>query len=167
MLGNLARSEGDLKAAFAAEDWQQITQLLLQQENSNRICGAEINSITSILQQQLLSQTLRLIFLISDTSAGQKIGKILKLYYEDMHNPFHFKNVEVRVLNGLRDDDVRAFKQQGLKNLVHEISKECRNFSAEAIAINATGGYKAQISFAGMVGQALGIPVYYLFELFS
>ena len=35
------------------------------------------------------------------------------------------------------------------------------------IAINATGGYKAQISFAGMIGQALGIPVYYLFEKFS
>ncbi|MEM8714698.1 MAG: hypothetical protein AAGE92_02820, partial [Cyanobacteria bacterium P01_G01_bin.4] len=37
----------------------------------------------------------------------------------------------------------------------------------EAIAINATGGYKAQISFAGTIGQALGIPVYYLFEKFS
>jgi hypothetical protein len=42
-----------------------------------------------------------------------------------------------------------------------------RNFGPEAIAINATGGYKAQISFAGMIGQALEIPVYYLFEKFS
>ena len=33
--------------------------------------------------------------------------------------------------------------------------------------INATGGYKAQISFAGMIGQALEIPVCYLFESFS
>jgi hypothetical protein len=40
-------------------------------------------------------------------------------------------------------------------------------FSPDALAINATGGYKAQISFAGMIGQALNIPVYYLFERFS
>jgi len=74
---------------------------------------------------------------------------------------------EVRVLEGLRDDNVKAFKQLGLKNLVREISTEVRNLDPEAIAINATGGYKAQISFAGMIGQALEIPVYYLFEKFS
>jgi len=37
----------------------------------------------------------------------------------------------------------------------------------EAVLINATGGYKAQISFAGMIGQALGIPVCYMFESFN
>ncbi len=50
---------------------------------------------------------------------------------------------------------------------MREISSEVNKWSSEAIAINATGGYKAQISFAGMIGQALEIPVYYLFEKFS
>lgn len=105
--------------------------------------------------------------MVSDTEDGKKTGEILKLYYSNSRNKLHFKNVICRELQGLRDDDVKSFKQQGLKSLVREISTEAEKFSSEQIAINATGGYKAQISFAGMIGQALGIPVYYLFERFS
>ena len=43
-----------------------------------------------------------------------------------------FKVVEYRVLEGLRDDNVKLFRQQGLKNLVKEISQEVRKFSPEA-----------------------------------
>lgn len=152
---------------FEAKNWQKLALLLLDKSNSDRICGAEINSITSICNKSLLSKTDKLIFLVSDTEEGKKTGQLLKLYYENQKNLIKFKEVDYRVLEGLRDDDVKAFKQQGLKNLVKEISEEVRKFSAEVIAINATGGYKAQISFAGMIGQALGIPVYYLFEKFS
>jgi hypothetical protein len=70
-------------------------------------------------------------------------------------------------LEGLNDASVEQFQKEGLKNLVRQISDEVNQYGSEAIAINATGGYKAQISFAGMIGQALEIPVYYLFERFS
>ena len=168
LFGNLRRAEGEIKEAFETENRQKLSRLLLEQNNSDRLCGAEINSITSICNKNLLDARMRLIFLVSDTEDGRKIGEILKLYYENSKNPLHFDIlVEYRVLAGLRDDDVKVFRQQGLKNLVREISTEVRNFSPETIAINATGGYKAQISFAGAIGQALGIPVYYLFEKFS
>ncbi|TYQ24950.1 putative CRISPR-associated protein [Pseudanabaena sp. UWO310] len=167
LLNNLKYSDGDIKQAFDDQNWNQVSLLLLEKYNSDRICGAEINSITSICNKGLLSAKIKLIFLVSDTDEGKKIGSLLKLYYSNAKNEVRFEKVEFRVLSGLRDDDVKAFKQQGLKNLVREISTEVRDFSAEAIAINATGGYKAQISFAGMIGQALGIPVYYLFEKFS
>ena len=167
LFNNLKYSEGDIKQAFDDQNWNQVSLLLLEKKNSDRICGAEINSITSICNKGLLSAKIKLIFLVSDTEDGKQIGSLLKLYYNSARNDIKFEKVEFRVLTGLRDDDVKAFKQQGLKNLVREISTEVRNFSAEAIAINATGGYKAQISFAGMIGQALGIPVYYLFEKFS
>ena len=108
-----------------------------------------------------------MIFLVSDTEDGKNTGQVLRLYYNNQRNKLKFEDVNFRVLEGLRDDDVKAFKQQGLKNLVREISTEVRKCTPEVIAINATGGYKAQISFAGMIGQALGIPVYYLFEKFS
>ncbi|MEQ8971857.1 MAG: putative CRISPR-associated protein [Coleofasciculus sp. C1-SOL-03] len=159
--------EESIKQAFEGKNWNQLSRLLLQRKNNERICGAEINSITSICEKGFLNPRIRLIFLVSDTADGQVIGEILKLYYNNASNPLQFEQVEVRVLEGLRDDDVKTFKQQGLKNLVCEISTEVRNFSPEVIAINATGGYKAQISFAGMIGQALEIPVYYLFEKFS
>ncbi|MEC4985352.1 MAG: putative CRISPR-associated protein [Oscillatoria sp. PMC 1068.18] len=168
LLNNLRFShEESIKQAREAENWQQLSLLLLEKSNLERICGAEINSISRICEKNVLSSLYQLIFLVSDTEDGKKTGELLKLYYENSQNQVSFENVEVRVLKGLRDDSVVEFKQQGLKNLVREISKEVSNFSPETIAINATGGYKAQISFAGMVGQALEIPVYYLFERFS
>lgn len=167
LLGNLSRSEGELYTAFSQQNWKQVALLLNQLENTDRACGAEINSISRICEKNLLDQQLRLIFLVSETDSGKATGELLKLYYKDIKNPIQFETVEVRVLKGLRDDDVKAFRQEGLKNLVREISTEVQKFSSEAIAINATGGYKAQISFAGMIGQALEIPVYYLFERFS
>lgn len=167
LLGNLSRSEGELYTAFSQQNWQQVAMCLNQLENTDRACGAEINSISRICEKGLLDQPLRLLFLVSETEAGKTTGQLLKQYYQSQRNPVQFETVEVRLLNGLRDDDVKAFRQEGLKNLVREISTEVQKFSSEAIAINATGGYKAQISFAGMIGQALEIPVYYLFEHFS
>lgn len=167
LFNNLRNGEEAIKQAFETKNWNQLALLLLEQKNTSRICGAEINSITSICNRNLLTSKIRLIFLVSDTEDGKNTGKLLKLYYDNKNNPLHFEEVDTRVLTGLRDDDVKAFKQQGLKNLVRGISNEVRKFSPEAIAINATGGYKAQISFAGMIGQALEIPVYYLFEKFS
>jgi len=169
LLNNLKFSKEEaIQQAFEAKNWHQIAILLLQKENSDRLCGAEINSITSICKKEFIDGQPKLIFLLSDTEDGKTTGEIIKLYYENSRNSLKVdQKVEIRVLEGLRDDDVKKFKQQGLKNLVREISTEVRKFSPEAIAINATGGYKAQISFAGMIGQALEIPVYYLFEKFS
>ena len=168
-LFNLGRLEesNPLRQAKDAKNWKQVSLGLLDLPNTERVCGAEINSITSLCGEQLLDRRDRLVFLLSETADAMAIGEILQQYYRHSRNPLRFETVETRVLIGLRDDDVQAFQQQGLKNLVVEISQEVRKFSAEAIAINATGGYKAQISFAGMIGQALGIPVYYLFEKFS
>ena len=167
LFNNLKRAEGEINQAFSQQNWKQSALLLNQLENTDRACGAEINSIARICQKNLLSNHLKLIFLVSDTEDGKQIGQLLKLYYQNYKNPIQFETVEVKVLTGLRDDDVKAFRQEGLKNLVREISTQVQHSSSECIAINATGGYKAQISFAGMIGQALGIPVYYLFERFS
>jgi putative CRISPR-associated protein (TIGR02619 family) len=167
LLNNLKRSEGELKKFLAEQNWQQLVISLLDHNNSDRVCGAEINSITSIVDKELIHDLRHLIFLVSDTDDGKNTGKLLKQYYENSKNPLRFQNVEYRILEGLKDDNVESFKKQGLKNLVKEISEEVRKISPETIIINATGGYKAQISFAGMIGQALTIPVYYLFEKFS
>ncbi|MCT7957937.1 putative CRISPR-associated protein [Laspinema palackyanum] len=167
LFNNLKYADDSIKQVWESKNWNQLSLLLLERANTERLCGAEINSITSICAKGFLNNRLRLIFLVSDTEDGKATGELLKLYYDRAKNPLQFEEVDVRVLKGLRDDNIKAFKQEGLKNLVREISTEVRKFSPEAIAINATGGYKAQISFAGMIGQALEIPVYYLFEKFS
>jgi putative CRISPR-associated protein (TIGR02619 family) len=169
LLNNLKFAKDEaIQAAFQDCNWNQISLLLLDQDNSARICGAEINSITSICNKGYLQDPIRLIFLVSDTEDGRIIGHLLQLYYNNNKNSIRFQeNVDVRVLTGLRDDNISSFKKQGLKSLVREISTEVSKFSPECTAINATGGYKAQISFAATIGQALEIPVYYLFEKFS
>jgi len=113
-----------IKSALEQKNWNNIALLLLEQENSSRICGAEINSITSIYKKRLLVSKTRLIFLVSDTEDGKNTGQVLKLYYENRRNDLNFDYVDYRVLTGLRDDNVKTFKQQGLKSLVKEIVTE-------------------------------------------
>jgi putative CRISPR-associated protein (TIGR02619 family) len=136
-------------------------------ESDNHLAGAEINSITSIIKKGLLKNRTRLYLLLSDTDDGTLIGNILKAYYERHQNPCGFEHVQSKVIKGLSDQSPHLFKTEGLRNLVKAIAIIVRKHGAESVLINATGGYKAQISFAGMIGQALEIPVCYLFEKFS
>jgi putative CRISPR-associated protein (TIGR02619 family) len=169
LLSNLRRmtEHDNIKEALDKKNWQLISQHLFQLGNTNKICGAEINSITSICRKGFLSAYTELTFLVSDTPEGESTGQILKLYYENSKNPIRFDKVEVEQLEGLNGKNFRDFRLKGLKNLVKAISQKARHYTPETLAINSTGGYKAQISFAGIIGQALDIPVYYMFEEFD
>lgn len=129
-----------------------------------RDCGAEINSITSIWRNGFLAEKKALYFLVSDTDDGQFMGEVLKIYYKD-----DFEDVYLRSVEGLHDKQFLDFRNKGLRNLVREMAdilKAERRKGRESI-INATGGFKAQISFAGLIGQTLSVPVYYMFEKFT
>jgi hypothetical protein len=67
----------------------------------------------------------------------------------------------------LQDKDPKRFRTHGLRNLARELCRAIRSYSPGACAVNATGGYKAQIAVAVLLGQAVGVPVYYKHELFS
>ncbi len=58
-------------------------------------------------------------------------------------------------------------RTRGLRNFARRLCAVIRDRSAAACAINATGGYKAQIAVAVLLGQALGVPVFYKHEFFS
>jgi putative CRISPR-associated protein (TIGR02619 family) len=133
----------------------------------NHICGAEINSIHSIIHSGYLNRQTSLKLLVSDTDEGRFTGDILSFYYKNNKNPDKFNNADFKVVEGLSDVDVVRFKNHGLRNLVRLIGRVVKTYDSQRILINATGGYKAQISFAGMIGQALEIPVCYMFEKFS
>ena len=60
----------------------------------------------------------------------------------------------------------RRFRTKGLRQLARELCKILRERTPAACAINATGGYKAQIAIAVLLGQAIGVPVFYKHELF-
>ncbi|OPY90894.1 MAG: CRISPR-associated protein (Cas_APE2256) [Syntrophus sp. PtaU1.Bin208] len=140
---------------------------LLKNSPEDRLNGAEINSIHSIISGKRLDRLENLVLLVSHTPDGDLTGSILSHVYDNPRNAERFAAVSVKAIAGLTDQDVKRFRNEGLRNLVRLIGQEARLKGSERLLINATGGYKAQISFAGMIGQALEIPVCYLFERFS
>lgn len=158
---------------FARGQFGTMASEMMSFEPTDRLLGAEINSNTSIIQKKdphkkpLLGGREHLYLLASDTEDGDSVGKVLREYYAHPQNPWKWERVESRRIIGLQDSDPQRFEKEGLRNLVKEIGTIAGRHGSNALLINATGGYKAQISFAGLIGQALQIPVCYQFEDFS
>ena len=154
---------GDLRDAYARKDFHLIADVLVRLSSASRTCGAEVNSIASMVAKDYVPGDCGLFFLHSDTDDGRAIAAILKRYYDAKgHAPVG--SIEVP---DLQDHDPKRFRTKGLRNLARKICGVIRERSAAACAINATGGYKAQIAIAVLLGQAIGVPVYYKHELFS
>jgi putative CRISPR-associated protein (TIGR02619 family) len=154
------------------KNWGQFGRLLPQIDPSDRICGAEINSIQEAQRRGKLDSLEFLHLLVSDTEEGKAVGEILQDYFEErgIAGLESLRNVSLHVIKDLQDDDPARFKVYGLRNLVRKLGEIVRTgdyFDASKFVIDATGGYKAQIAIAVVFGQALGIPVLYRHEQFS
>lgn len=157
LLSNLRAKSQDVSNEIA------LVSQLKKLDPTDKLLGAEINSIHSILQKRYLDPR-KLFLCVSDTTDGEITGSILQRYSRDL-----FQEVEVVKIIGLQAEDPKRFRNYGLRYLVRVISdivKRARDQGQDVI-INATGGFKAQISFAGLIGQLLNVPVYYMFETFQ
>ena len=143
--------------------WERVGTVLSEIDPTNRLCGAEINSIMDLLKQGSIEKS-HLHLFYSDTANGEAIAKVLESYFTKTRWKVNIHRVE-----GLRDDAPNLFRTQGLRNLVKLFGEQLREARKEdrSCAINATGGYKAQIAIAVLMGQALDIPVYYKHERFD
>ena len=143
--------------------WKKVGTLLHGMDPTDRLCGAEINSVTDLLHQGSIEKD-RLHLFHSDTTDGEAIAKVLESYFTKTN-----WNVNIHCVEGLRDDAPEKFRTQGLRNLAKLFGEQVRESRQESkpCAINATGGYKAQIAIAVLMGQALDIPVYYKHERFD
>lgn len=159
---NRSEIESELLRFVKQGEWGQIARKLQSFEPSERICGAEINSLDSLQKRaQIQTPPQALHFCISETEDGDILGELLRLYYSDLH-------VEIHVIKGLQDQDHNRFRIIGLRELARTIGKIIRKSGDPSyVAINATGGYKAQIAVAVLIGQTLGVGVYYKHELFN
>ena len=163
---------GNLRASFDSKpNWQRAAQHLKGLDPTERGAGAEVNSISYILAGRGLSggpmtPPVDLVFLVSDTDEGRFMGRVLEKHYAQ--NPAIDKGeVSCDVIEGLVPDDPKRFARIGLRNLVKRTSHHLQQHPEGRRCINATGGFKAQISFAGLIGQTLGVPVLYAFEAFD
>lgn len=168
-----------MKSAFQKKEYEKLNELyesdkiselvleLVKMTNDpirDRFLGAEINSISSMIDLGYIAERKNIYFIVSDTKDGRKIGEILKNYFRKVDN-ISFENCYVEVAEKLDDSNTNLFKKQGLKNLVRKIAMISRKHYGDVL-INATGGYKAQMAFATALGQSMKIPVYYMFERF-
>lgn len=151
-----------LAAAVQQQETSVIADLLAQLPGSTRLCGAEINSITDLIGRGYCQKGSALFFCHSDTDEGRQVAQIMRHYYELQSYP-----VELRGIADLQDQDPKRFRTKGLRNLAKTVCRIIRERGAPYCAINATGGYKAQIAIGVLMGQALGVAVYYKHELFS
>jgi putative CRISPR-associated protein (TIGR02619 family) len=156
----------ELKDAFDRTDWKQTAAELLKISPSARVCGAEINTVEEIRKKNWLALE-NLIFLVSDTPAGRNTGKVLSLYFKK-RTDLNLHTIEFKPVDELQDERPKDFRTHGLRNLVREMGAYIQRFGgADNVAIDATGGYKAQIAIAVLIGQAINIPVYYKHEKFN
>ncbi|MGE0826963.1 MAG: putative CRISPR-associated protein [Candidatus Binatia bacterium] len=119
--------------------------------------SAETNSLSRLLQDSD-----RIIFLHSHTEEGKRCAETLQRHYEgegykaDLHEVSDLTYTESR------------FKMRGLRSLVatliNLIQRE-RQQNREVL-VNATGGFKAEIAYATLVGLLFDVPVYYIHEAF-
>jgi putative CRISPR-associated protein (TIGR02619 family) len=157
---------GELKPlaqAYQAGDWPAVARGLVALPPGERLCGAEINSVASMIDKGHVPPDCGLFFLHSDTDDGRHVAATLTAYFRARgHAP-----AEAIPVPDLQDQDPKRFRTAGLRNLARAVCAVIRSHSAAACAVNATGGYKAQIAVAVLLGQALGVPVFYKHELFS
>ncbi len=161
--GALPAEYRPLAEAYAQGNWSAVAAELAALSPDDRICGAEINSVASMIDKGYASPDCRLYFLHSQTEPGRQIADILQQYYSQCSR----RSVKCIEVPDLQDEDPKRFRNKGLRHLAREIAAVVRRHRPADCAINATGGYKAQIAIAVVLGQALGVTVYYKHELFN
>jgi putative CRISPR-associated protein (TIGR02619 family) len=152
-----------LASAYEAKDWSAVARHLAELPPTERLCGAEVNSIASLVANEYATPNAGIFFFHSDTDDGRAIASVLvNLFRYRGHAP-----CEAVCIPDLQDTDPKRFRTKGLRNLAKLLAAKVREYGSTATAINATGGYKAQIAVAVLMGQAVGVPVYYMHERFS
>lgn len=168
LLSNLQQlkpeADEEVWRAYQAGKWSQVCTLLQKRSPADRLCGAEINSIQDLSQRGLIrNPPFVLHFCVSDTQDGGVIGEVLMGYYQAQG-----LQAKLHSIAGLQDAEPARFRTEGLRNLAREIGGIVRAAGdPRCIAINATGGYKAQIAIAALIGQMLQCQVFYKHERFS
>jgi putative CRISPR-associated protein (TIGR02619 family) len=127
------------------------------QADPQKAC-AETNSLSRILQAGD-----EIVLLYSATEEGRKAAHLLHQYFLQANVPCGL--VEI---GGLAYE-ARGFVDFGLKNFVRTLAGEIRKAAnrQREVIINATGGFKAEISYATVLGLVFKVPVCYIHEQFK
>jgi putative CRISPR-associated protein (TIGR02619 family) len=120
--------------------------------------SAEANSLS-----RLLKQDDQIVFLHSQTEQSKLCAEALRGEYERKGFISQLREVPDLTYKESR------FKMRGLRSLVATMIKLIREEKRDGreVLVNATGGFKAEIAYATLVGLLFHVPVYYIHELFE
>jgi putative CRISPR-associated protein (TIGR02619 family) len=127
---------------------------------SDQEASAETNSLSRILEDP---QQDYIYFLHSDTVEGEACAEALRQYYDAQGYL-----AEKRRLAHLCYE-ASEFKVKGLNSLVNTLASliEQHRDQGDLVLINATGGFKAQIAYATLLGLLYRVEVNYIHEDFN
>jgi putative CRISPR-associated protein (TIGR02619 family) len=150
----LSNARRDLNVA--RPDPQQLANYLRHTDAAK--ASAETNSLSRLLQSND-----RVTFLRSQTDEGRQCGEALAKHYEN--NAYPARIIEVPDLTYTES----RFKMRGLRSLVATLIEQIRQERGQGrqVLINATGGFKAEIAYATLVGLLFDAPVFYIHEAFQ
>jgi putative CRISPR-associated protein (TIGR02619 family) len=121
-----------------------------------KIVSAETNTLLSMP----LEEGDRLVWLHSETPEGEWCARRLHEHY--MARGHHSELKPIAKLAYAHAD----FAEAGLKSFADVVLGVIKVCGAENAKLCATGGFKAEIAFANLIGFLLGVPVYYIHERF-
>jgi len=152
----------DAAAAMTAGRWADAGHHLAGVPGRIRAMGAEIGSL-SLLREQAPRETVRSVYLLhSDTEEGAGCAEVIRAFLVEREKLW----CELCPVRSLQHRAANRFRVEGLRQLVSELAR-IHTSCGGSMAIDATGGYKAQVAVATVFGQAFGSPVLYRFEQFD
>lgn len=118
--------------------------------------------IASLSKLELDKQHDYLYFLTSDTGPGLVCATAIADYWIGQGHLY----TEVVPIKGLNKNE-HDFQTRGLPNLLEKLMEIKEKLAGSRMIINATGGFKAQTSYATFFGIMMGAEVVYLHEDFK
>lgn len=120
--------------------------------------SAEIHS----LARMQLQPDDRVVLFASETLDGQACAYALAEYLEQ-----HGHTVDVEVVKGLQTTDARLFRQTGVVEFIKKTAKYIDDYGVENCTLNPTGGFKALVPYAVLLGMIRRVSCRYIFEFSS
>lgn len=122
-----------------------------------------VSAETNALHQIGLRGEDRIVFLHSETPKSTLCAESLSQHYTGTVDSVFSRKIE-----GLSYEEKR-FKKKGLRSLTGTLTELIEDAEEEGreVLINATGGFKAEIPFATLVGLLFDKPVYYIHRRFQ
>jgi len=126
-------------------------------DNLHKELSAEVHSLT---RMEVSGQD-RVILLCSETPDGGACGHAVSVYLEQYHPGIA---CDVRKVEGLQVRDADQFRTKGVVNFVRECLKAVNDYGSQNVILNPTGGFKALVPYAVLVGMLKRVTCRYIFE---